>query len=315
MSREQINELRGLLREADKKAEAGDAQAKADAQGIFNQIQYLEDQLKTQSNQEYPPVLAGGLGEGALITGKGVQFLNQVKNMPKVVEDVVANQKAHNEVLADLIKQNQMMTERGVAQPHGGGNWTGKLTGISPTGSQMNQPSLKRAQGMVEAIGPEGLAPGSSISETGNIIITPDVKAERAAAMALRDAKIAEEIKRASIMGKLGHGARVIGDLGGRALTKVNPYLQAFSVPYEAADIYNKVNRGDTVGAGLSTLGALSGVASLYPPITVPAGLLSLGAHGADWAYQNYLERKGKPQQGYEEQPAQYAIGGLVFTR
>lgn len=319
MSKEKINELRGLLREADKLAQSGDAQAQADAQKIFDQITYLEQQGKTEASQEYPPVLAGGVGEAALIGGKVAQFANAVKDLPGAVKDIAASQKTQNETLADLIKQNQMLQNRGVAQPHGGGSWTGQLSGISPEGSQMNRASLKRAQGMVEAIQPGGPAAGGSISPSGNVIMTPDVKAERAAAMALRDAQIAEELKKASLLNKFGSGAKnVLGagmGLAGKALTKANPYLQAFSIPYEVADIYNKYNRGDTVGTGLSALGAGAGMASLYPPLTVPAGLLSLGAHGADWAYQNYLERKGKPQQGYEEQPAQYAIGGLVFTR
>jgi hypothetical protein len=80
-------------------------------------------------------------------------------------------------------------------------------------------------------------------------------------------------------------------------------------------NIYNKANRGDMVGTGLSALGTGAGVASLYPPLTIPMGALSLGAHGADWAYQKYMKRRGQPQQGNEQQPAQYAIGGLVFKR
>jgi hypothetical protein len=315
MSKENINELRILLREADKMAQSGDTQAQADAQKIFDQINYLEAQSKKESSQEYPPALAGAVGEGALITGKGVQFLNEVRKLPKAVEDIAVSQKGNNQVLADLIKQNQMMQNRGVAQPHGGSSWTGQLAGIAPEGSQMNKGSLNRAQGMVSAIQPGGPAAGGSISPSGNVILTPDVKAERQAAMALKDAQIAQQLKESSLLGKLGHGARVVGELGGRALSKANPYLQAFSVPYEVADMYNKANRGDMVGTGLSAIGTGAGLLSMYPPLTVPAGLTSLGAHGADWAYQEYLKRKGQPQQGNEQQPAQYAIGGLVFRR
>ena len=315
MSQEKINELRGLLREADKLAQSGDQQAQADAQKIFDQINYLEQQAKKQASEEYPPVLAGAVGEGALLTGKGVQFLNEVRKLPKAVEDIAVSQKGNNQVLADLIKQNQMMQNRGVAQPHGGGNWTEKMSGIAPEGSFMGKQSKDIADRMVGAIQPGGPAAGGSISPSGNIIVTPDVKAERQAAMALRDAQIAQQLKESSLLGRLGQGARVVGELGGRALTKANPYLQAFSLPYETADAYNKFNRGDNVGGALSTIGAASGAASLYPPITIPAGLLSLGAHGADMAYQEYLRRKGQPQQGNEQQPAQYAIGGLVFTR
>jgi len=314
MSKQQINELRVLLREADKKAQAGDTQAQTDAQGIFNQIQYLESQEQKQSSEEYPPIIAGAVGEGALLTGKAAQVLNQFKNMPKAVSDVVENQKQHNQVLADMIKQNQMMSNRGVTTPNADVNWTKSMTGVAPTGSQMNQTSLKQAQNMTSAIAPGGPAAGGSIYND-NIILTPDVKVERKAAMDLRNARIAEELKQASLMGKLGKGARMATELGGKALSKANPWLQAFSMPYETVDAYNKFNRGDMVGGGLSAIGTGAGVASLYPPLTIPMGALSLGAHGADWAYQNYLERKGKPQQGNEEHPAQYAIGGLVFKR
>lgn len=310
-----VQELYSLLREADTKAQAGDEQAKIDAQNIYNHIENLQTESKQKAASEYPPVIAGGVGETALLGGKLAKFANAVKDLPGAVKDIATNQQQHNQVLADLIKQNQIMNDRGVAQPHGGGNWTGKLAGISPTGSQMNQGSLKQAEGMVGAIQPGGPAAGGSISPTGNVIIPPDIKAERQTAMALRNAQIAQQLKEASLLGKLGHGARIAGEIGGKALSKANPYLQAFSIPYEVADIYNKYHRNDNIGTGLSTLGAVSGAASIYPPWTVPAGLTSLGAHGADWAYQEYLKRRGQPQQGDEQQPAQYAIGGLVFRR
>ena len=315
MSREQINELRGLLREADKRAQAGDAQAQADAQGIFNQIQYLEGQLKTQGSQEYPPIIAGGLGEGALISGKLAKFGHDISKLPGAVKDIAESQKTQNQVLSDLIKQNEMLQNRGVMEPTARSNWTTQMSGIAPTGSNMSKASKDVADRMVSAIQPGGPAAGGSITPSGNVIVTADPKAERKAAMDLRNARIAEELKQASMLGKFGRGAKTVAALAGRGLEKVNPWLQAFSIPYEVADIYNKYNRDDKVGAGLSTLGAVSGAASLYPPLTIPAGLTSLGAHGLDWMYQNYLDRKGKPQQGYEEQPAQYAIGGLVFTR
>ena len=86
MSQEKVNELRILLREADKKAQAGDAQAQTDAQGIFNQINYLESQAQKQAGEEYPPVIAGAVGEGALLTGKAAQILNQFKNIPETIK-------------------------------------------------------------------------------------------------------------------------------------------------------------------------------------------------------------------------------------
>jgi len=310
-----IQELQQLLRAADAKAQAGDAQAHKDAQGIYDQIQYLEAQSKKQAGEEFPPVIAGGLGEAALLTKKGVEIANQFKNIPKTIENVVSNQKTQNEVLSDLIKQNQMIQNRGVATPNADVNWTKSMSGISPTGSQMTKESLKQAQSMTGAIGPGGPAAGGSISPSGNVILPPDLKAERATATALRDAQIAQQLKESSLMGRLGKYGSMASELGGKALSKSNPWLQAFSMPYEIADAYNKFNRGDNVSGALSTIGAGAGAASLYPPLTIPMGALSLGAHGADWAYQEYLKRRGQPQQGNEQQPAQYATGGLVFRR
>ena len=82
--------------------------------------------------------------------------------------------------------------------------------------------------------------------------------------------------------------------------------------PTSSTDFWNG-NTPPSSGYSIFVNNGTSGAASLYPPLTIPAGLTSLGAHGADWAYQEYLKRRGQPQQGYEEQPAQYAIGGLVF--
>jgi hypothetical protein len=315
MSQEKINELRTMLREADKLAQSGDQQAQADAQKIFDHISYLEQQAKKQASEEYPPVLAGALGEGALFTKKGFEIANQFKDIPKTIENVVSNQKTQNEVLADLIKQNQMMQNRGVATPNADINWTKSMVGIAPEGSTMSKESKDIAGGMKSAIQAGGPMAGGSISPSGNLIIPPNLKEEREVANALRNAQIAQQLKESSLMGRLGKYGSMVGNLGGRVLNKANPYLQAFSIPYEIADMYNKSNRDDTVGTGLSALGIGAGLASLYPPLTVPMGALSLGAHGADMAYQEYLKRRGQPQQGNEQQPAQYAIGGLVFRK
>jgi hypothetical protein len=310
-----VQDLYGLLREADKKAQAGDPQAKTDAQNIYNHIQYVETQAKTDEGSEYPPVLAGAVGEGAAIAAKTGQLAKRALiDTPKAVADMAQGQKTQNQVLADLIKQNQMIQNRGVATPNADINWTKSMTGIAPESSTMSKESLNTADRMKSAIQPGGPMAGGSIYKD-NIILPPNLKAEKEAANALRNAQIAQQLKESSIMGKLGKYGSMLGNVGGKALTKANPYLQAFSIPYEATEAYNKFNRGDNVSGALSTLGAASGAASLYPPLTIPMGALSLGAQGADMAYQEYMRRRGQPQQGNEEQPAQYAIGGLVFRR
>jgi len=310
-----IQELYGLLRSADQKAQAGDEQAQADAQGIYNHIQYLEKASKEQTASEFPPVVAGAAGELALVGGKVAQFANAVKDLPGAVKDIAASQQKNSQVLTDLIKQNEMLQNRGISTPNADINWTKSMTGIAPEGSTMSKQSKDIAGGMKSAIQAGGPAAGGSISSSGNVILPPDLKTERQVAAALRDARVAEELKKMSLLNKILKGGKFVGDLGGKALNKVNPYLQAFSMPYEAADAYNKFDRGDKVGGALSTIGGIAGAASLYPPLTIPAGAISLGAHGADWAYQEYLKRRNQPQEGYEAQPAQYANGGLVFRK
>jgi hypothetical protein len=312
-----VQDLYNLLREADKKAQGGDEQAKADAQSIYNHIQYVENKAKAEGSEEYPPVLAGVVGEGAAIAAKGTQLAKRAFiDTPKAVSDMAQGQKTQNQILADLIKQNQAPTgNRGVTMPNADANWTKSMAGISPTGSQMTKESLKQAQSMTGAIGPGGPAAGGSISPSGNVILPPNLKAEREAANELRKAKIEQQLRESSLMGRLGKYGSMVGDIGGKALTKANPYLQAFSTPYEAVDTYNKFNRGDNVGGVLSAIGTGAGMASLYPPLTLPMGALSLGAHGADMAYQSYMRNRGQPQQENEQQPTPYATGGLVFIR
>lgn len=311
-----VQDLYGLLREADKKAQGGDEQAKTDAQNIYNHIQYVENQAKTRGSEEYHPALAGTVIEGAAIGLKGSQLAKRAFiDTPKAVADMAQGQKTQNQMLADLIKQNQMLQNRGVSTPNADVNWTKSMVGFAPEGSTMSKESKDIAGGMKSAIQAGGPAAGGSISPSGNVIVPPNLKTEREVANELRNAQIAQQLKESSLMGRLGKYGSMVSDIGGKALTKANPYLQAFSAPYEAVDAYNKFNRGDNVGGALSTIGAGAGAASLYPPLTVPMGALSLGAHGADWAYQEYLKRRGQPQQGNEQQPAQYATGGLVFRR
>lgn len=311
-----VQDLYGLLREADKKAQGGDEQAKTDAQNIYNHIQYVETQSKSEEGSEYPPLLAGAVGEGVAVAAKTGQLAKRALiDTPKAVADMAQGQKTQNQILADLIKQNDMIQNRGVTTPNADTNWTKAMTGIAPEGSTMSKESLNTAGGMKSAIQTGGPMAGGSISPSGNVILPPNLKAEREIANELRNAKIAQQLKESSMMGKLGKYGSMLGDVGGKALTKANPYLQAFSAPYEATEAYNKFNRGDNVSGALSTLGAVSGAASLYPPLTIPMGALSLGAQGADMAYQAYRKRKGQPQQEDEQQPAQYATGGLVFRR
>lgn len=309
MSKQQeIQELYGLLRSADAKAQAGDTQAQADAQGIYDSIQSLESQVKEQKSGEFPPSVAAGLGvatKAAIGAGKRI---NEFSKAGQYAKEAVEAQKSQAQILSEILKDKNVQERiRGVANPNGDTNWTKAMTGIAPPGSTMSKESLDQAQSMKQAIGRNGEMPGGSIYKD-SVIVPPDLRAEKAA-------QVERMLKESSMMGKLGKYGNAIGNTVGPVLNKAMPWMNAATLPFNAAETYNRATAEDPIGATISGIGTVAGAASLYPPLTVPAGLVSLGAAGTNWARDEYLKRKGQPQQGYEQQPAQYATGGLVYLR
>jgi hypothetical protein len=309
MSKQQeIQELYGLLRSADAKAQAGDAQAQADAQGIYDHIQALETKVKQQKEGEFPPVVAAGLGVGAkgvaAVAGKG----KELWQLPSKVAEAAKAQTEQARILSELLKDKKVQESiRGVAQPNADVKWTKSMTGIAPPGSTMSGESLYQAQDMKRAISAGGEMPGGSIYKDA-IIVPSDMRAERAA-------QAERMLRESSMMGKLGKYGNAVKNVVGPVAGKAMPWMNAATLPFNAADAYNRSEAEDPIGTAISGIGTVAGAASLYPPLTVPAGLVSLGASGVNWARDEYLKRKGQPQQAPEEIAMPYATGGLVYLR
>jgi hypothetical protein len=310
MSKQQeIKELYDLLRSADAKAQAGDEKAQADAQGIYDHIQALESKVKEQKEGEFPPVVAAGLGVGAKGAAVVAKKGKELWQMPAKVAQAAEAQTQQSRILSELLKDKKVQESiRGVTQPNADVNWTKSMTGIAPPGSTMSKESLDQAQAMKRAIGPGGDMPGGSIYKD-SVIVPPDMRAERAA-------QAERMLRESSMMGKLGKYGSAVKNVVGPVAGKVMPWMNAATLPFNAAEAYNRGEAEDPIGATISGIGTVAGAASLYPPLTVPAGLISLGASGVNWARDEYLKRKGQPQPAYEEQMAMpYATGGLVYLR
>jgi hypothetical protein len=58
--------------------------------------------------------------------------------------------------------------------------------------------------------------------------------------------------------------------------------LNVAAVPFSAYDTGDRLSRGDYPGAALSGVATLANAAALYPPLTVPASVVGLGAEGAN---------------------------------
>ena len=58
--------------------------------------------------------------------------------------------------------------------------------------------------------------------------------------------------------------------------------LNVAAVPFSAYDTGDRLARSDYPGAALSGVATLANAAALYPPLTVPASVVGLGAEGAN---------------------------------
>jgi hypothetical protein len=280
-----LDHLYSLLDAAHSKAESGDPEAAKHAKEIYDHIQTVK--LTKQRAEETPPILTGiaGATAGAPVsTGYGVY-------------KTVTNPTVQN-VASNLV--------------HGGKNWVKALTGVTPNvpgGSQMDEAALKQAQGMVKTIQPGGELAGGSIYKD-SVLVGPDIKAQAAKNIASREAGMGSRFL---------EGAKNFAGNAGKVYAPVakfaGPVAGGFQAGYEGMDAINRFNRGDTTGGILSTISGGAGLASMYPPLAPVALPISATASGLGWALDEYRKRKHQPQQGYEQQPAQYATGGLVYLR
>jgi hypothetical protein len=78
-----------------------------------------------------------------------------------------------------------------------------------------------------------------------------------------------------SALARMRQGAGRVGGAGLRG-------LNVAAVPLSAYDTGDRFARGDYPGAALSGVTTLANAAALYPPLTVPASVVGLGAEGAN---------------------------------
>jgi hypothetical protein len=285
-----LDRLYTLLDAAHVKAEAGDEQAKKDAQEIYSHIQQAKrEEARTT---ETPPVIGGIVGAYAgtpISTGYGAYKTYQG------LKDTGAAEAIKQFAMSKLNK-NPQVSPSGVRSPNANMNWTEAMTGISPPGSQMNKESMDTANRMVKTIGPGGELAGGQI-HGGSIMTGPDMKKQVADQLAAR----AQALKDTTLGSRFAKGVGNVAENFGKVyspLAKIaGPILGGFQAGSEGVDAYNRFNRDDTVGGLMSLAGAATGAASMYPPAAPVAIPLSLGITGLNWlrehnpkAFEQYMQ-------------------------
>ena len=324
MSADQINELKDQLRVADQMAQAGDEQAKSDAQKIYNRIQELSANQPTRTTeekalatQELPPELTGAIGAGIGKFGSmgygGYKAYNVLKNAGALDK---AKEMGGN--IMDRLSGKPIPTTVGefhapnMVSEHGFGPGAMKNTAHNIDEIVANALHKDVLENPVKGYELEGnrriLTPvGSTTPPVGNVTVTgapsaPPTPTAPPSAMA----RFGESAKNA-----LGTAAKVYNPL----MKVLGPMAGGFQGGYEGAEAYNRFNRNDVPGGILSTIGAGAGLASMYPPAAPIMFPISLGASGLGWTLDEYRKRHNKPQTGSTEHAPQYANGGLVYLR
>jgi hypothetical protein len=322
MSADQINELKDQLRVADQMAQAGDEQAKSDAQKIYNRIQELSAQQPTRTaeekalaTQELPPELTGAIGAGIGKFGSmgygGYKAYNVLKNAGALDK---AKEMGGN--IMDRLSGKPIPTTVGefhapnMVSEHGFGPGAMKNTAHNIDEIVANALHKDILENPVKGYELEGnrriLTPvGSTTPPVGNVTVTGAPSAPPAAPPSAM-ARFGESAKNA-----LGTAAKVYNPL----MKVLGPVAGGWQAGYEGAEAANRFNRGDVPGGILSTIGAGAGLASMYPPAAPIAFPISLGASGLGWTLDEYRKRHNKPQTGSTEHAPQYAVGGLVYLR
>jgi hypothetical protein len=326
MSADQINELKNQLRVADQMAQAGDAQAKIDAQKIYDRIQELSAQQqpartaeeKNLAAQELPPELTGAIGAGIGKYGSmgygGYKAFNVLKNAGALdkAKEISTN-------VIDRLSGKPIPTTVGefhtpeMVSEHGFGpgavrntqhNIDQKVANALHAELAANPEPGYEVRGNSRILTKEGTYPTTPI---GNVSVT--------GAPATTPAPTAPP----SAMSRFGEGAK---NVLGTAAKVYNPLMKVlgpvaggWQAGYEGAEAANRFNRGDVPGGILSTIGAGAGLVSMYPPAAPIMFPISLGASGLGWTLDEYRKRHNKPQTGSIEHAPQYANGGLVYLK
>lgn len=136
--------------------------------------------------------------------------------------------------------------------------------------------------------------------------ISPDVlKLDPNVRMA-QEALLDAQGKMPSALGYGMHGLR-------RALPLAGGALSGAMTGASGLDAYQRSQKGDPIGSAIAGTTAALSAASLYPPMTIPAGLGALGMEGVMYLYDRFgpsilpeLEKKGMIPRNFN--PANYSV-------
>jgi hypothetical protein len=313
----EIDRLYNMLDVADQKAQAGDEQAAQDAKEIYGMIK--EKQLEIKKGNDIPPVVAGmattplGIPSAAGFVGKkGYDFLKDagaVSAIKKYVAENAKGAKAPSPTDIILAKDIDQGGTSGFQREHGKNILSEQAAAKAKEGEKLVQ-QIKLHGGMPASAPTNPLvnAPVLTPSPGGIMYSAKEAYAAEQAAQTAANAP--------KTMGQRAMGAFNTAKSAYNPLMKVlGPIAGAYQMGSEGADAYNRFNRDDYIGGGLSAIGSAAGAASLFPPFAPVAVPVSAVASGANWARDEYLKRRGQPQMGNEQHAPQYANGGLVYLR
>jgi hypothetical protein len=262
-----VNELYNLLREADVKAQAGDQQAQADAQRIYNHIQHLETQKTTQHNNEFSPTVAG------LLTAK-LGMPSSVGMGGKMGFDVLKKMGA-GEVIKNFLKDKIQTAGKPPISPtdiilQGQPN----SQGVNPLQKEMGH-NIQSEQMAARARAGEKLA--SDIQRSGAAAFGPTNLLANSPKMTVSSGGIPYPASEAYAAEAVANAPKSMGQRATQMLSNAKtiydpvmklagPIAGAYQMGSEGVDAYNRYNRGDYLGSGLSALSGVAGAASLWPP-------------------------------------------------
>ena len=298
-----INSLYELLREADRQAQTGDAQAQADAQKIYNTIEMLKQQQREA--EETPPMLGGiiggnvGAAETAAIGGykllKGAKQMydaDQMRKQTQLAQAIAGSNKPPVPTTVGQFHSPQMVSQYGFGP--------GAMKNIAHNVSQqMGNP--------LHASLAERPIPGFQL-EGNRMVITPTSMGGTPSGMppagtppqAAPSSAFSNAVDRAKQFGSS------LPRVGGTAMRVAGPIAGGFGAGYEGIEAMNRFERGDPIGGTISAIGAGAGAASMYPP-AAPIGLpISYGMMGLNYLLDKY---RGKPE---AKSVLEKAEGGLV---
>lgn len=316
----EIDRLYSLLDAADQRAQAGDEQAAQDAKEIYSMIR--EAKLEEQKVGDVPPVVAGmmtapaGIATSSGYVGKKAYDFFKDAGAVDAVKNILA-EKTQGSKLPNVPSATDIILAKDIDQ--GGTSGFQREHGKNIL-SEQAAAKAKQGEKLVQQIKLQGGMPPSA--PTNPLVNAPTLVPSKGGILyPANEAYFAEQTARNAANAPKTLGQRASGALSSikgaysPVMKVLGPVGGAYQMGAEGADVYNRLKRDDYLGAGLSAIGSVAGAASLYPPLAPFAVPISGLATGANWARDEYLRNRGRPQPEQQEQFVPYATGGLVYLR